>query len=208
MQIDKPDYIFHLVDVEIETLRRAALERNLPFDPGRTQYTARELHEYGLVRESYNSQELRQLGVTTRRVVTSFDAEIVPARDNLLIDAPFAQGIRKWQIPIDICEWRAFMTEFPPNSFVEPHVHPENTYDDPGGSLRTILRGSIEYAGRTFGPGDWFFIPNGVPYSFKTDAECETIVMYSYAFFAAGKGNRFSHPIEIEHYRTGTAAVA
>ncbi|WP_432347914.1 hypothetical protein WMC41_09905 [Shinella yambaruensis] len=200
MQIDDPTYVFRLEDVEVETLRRAAEDRGLPFDASRRDYTTSELSKYGMVRESYNSPELRKFGVEPNKVVTCFDECSDLARDHLLVDAPFATGIRKWQLPIDIVEWRAFMTEFPPNSFVSPHVHPENTVDEPGGSLRTVLKGAIEYAGRTFGPGDWFFIPNGIPYSFKTDAKRDTVVMYSYAFFAAGKGNRFSHPIDIAHH--------
>ncbi|MER9847085.1 cupin domain-containing protein [Mesorhizobium sp. M0106] len=208
MQIDSPERRFDLCDVEVETLRRAATERDLDFDPGRRSYTAAELSAYGLVRESYNSQELRGMGITSKKVVTSFDPETARARDTLLVDAPFANKIRKWQIPVDICEWRTMITEFPPDSFVEPHVHPANSEEDPGGSLRTILKGSISYAGRVFGPGDWFFIPNGVPYSFRSDLDRDTIVLYSYAFFAPAQGNRFSYPMEIEHYRVGTAAVA
>jgi hypothetical protein len=67
--------------------------------------------------------------------------------------------------------------------------------------MRTVLKGSIRYAGRIYGAGDWFYIPNGVPYSFRTDENVETVVMYKYAFFAVAKGNRFSHPIELEKYR-------
>jgi hypothetical protein len=63
-------------------------------------------------------------------------------------------------------------------------VHAANTVAEPGGSMRTVLKGSISYAGKEFGPGDWFFIPNGIPYSFKTDEYHETVVMYKYAFFA------------------------
>lgn len=208
MRVDSPDYVFDLNDVEVETLRRSAEERDLEFDPDRRKYTTAELEAYGLAREAYNSPELRTLGIGSNKVVTSFDQSVKDARDRLIVDAPFAKGIRKWQIPIDICEWRVFITEFPPSSFVEPHVHPQNTSEDPGGSMRTVLKGSINYAGKVYGPGDWFYIPNGVPYSFKTDENVDTVVMYKYRFFAVAEGNRFSHPIEIEHYRSGTKAVA
>lgn len=208
MQIDAPESTFVLADVELETLRRAAAEKNMTFDPDRKKYTASELSTYGLVRESYNSAELKEIGVSRTSVVTSFDDVTSRAREELLVDAPFAKSIRKWQIPIDISEWRTLMTEFPPSTFVEPHVHPANSADDPGGSLRTVLKGSITYAGRKFGPGDWFYIPNGVPYSFRTDGEQQTIVMYSYAFFAPSKGNRFSYPMEVHSYRTSSTAVA
>lgn len=208
MIVDKPDTVFNLSDVEVETLRRAALERNLSFDPTRRQYSTKELNDYGLVREAYNSPELSALGFGKNKVVTSFDLEASAAREKLLVDAPFANKIRKWQIPVDVCEWRVFITEFPKSTYVEPHVHAANTPDNPGGSMRTVLKGSITYAGRQYGPGDWFFIPNGIPYSFKTDGEQQTIVMYKYAFFAVAAGNRFSHPIEIESYRTGISSVA
>jgi hypothetical protein len=94
MRVDEPSNIFNLSEVEVETLRRAALERNMPFDPSRTEYSASELSEYGLVREAYNSAELRALGVSNNRVVTSFDFEASSARDKLLVDAPFASKIR------------------------------------------------------------------------------------------------------------------
>jgi len=208
MQIDKPDYIFNLCEVEVETLRRAALARSLPFDPERRSYTAQELDAYGLAREAYNSEELRSMGFSNRKIVTSFDPETARAREDLVVDAPFARNIRKWQLPVDICEFRTLITEFPPGSFVEPHVHPENSADDPGGSLRAILKGSIDYAGRRYGPGDWFYIPNGIPYSFRTDPAHETVVLYSYAFFAPAKGNRFSYPTEIERHQEGLLSVA
>ena len=100
------------------------------------------------------------------------------------------------------------MSEFPAKTVVEPHVHPANTESNPGGSLRTVLKGSIEYAGRTYNPGDWFFIPNGVPYSFKTNENEVTVVLYSYAFFAPAAGNRFSYPIEMRQRELDRVAVA
>ncbi|MBK4723565.1 hypothetical protein JJL56_32510 [Azospirillum sp. YIM DDC1] len=151
---------------------------------------------------------MHTLGVGSNKVVTSYDIQARIARDTLVVDAPFAKEIRKWQIPVDICEWRVLITEYPPNTLVEPHVHPANTPDRPGGSMRTVLKGSIEYAGKIFGPGDWFFIPNGVPYSFRSDKNRETIVMYKYDFFGVAQGNRFSSPIEIERYRNGIDSVA
>jgi hypothetical protein len=208
MFVDDANTTFVLSDVEVETVRRAAAHRGLPFEPKRTHYSAAELSSYGVVREAYNSPELRKMGINGSRIVTSFDADVEQARQTLLVDAPFAQGIRKWQLPIDICEWRVFITEFPANTFVEPHVHPVNTPENPGGSLRTVLKGSLTYAGKTFGPGDWFFIPNGVPYSFRSDPAVQTVVMYTYRFFAVVEGNRFSSPLELErHTRSGEIAA-
>jgi hypothetical protein len=200
MFVDNPNATFVLSDVEVETLRRAAAQRGLDFDPEQRDYSAAELSAYGIVREAYNSRELRSMGIEVAKVVTSFDLDAERARQKFIVDAPFADGITKWQLPIDICEWRVFISEFPPNTFVEPHVHPANTPENPGGSLRTVLKGSLTYAGKVFGPGDWFFIPNGVPYSFRSDSATHTVVMYKYAFFAVAEGNRFSSPLELERH--------
>src|SRR5689334_11204798 len=97
---------YSLSDIEIETLRRAANIRNLPFDPNRRTYTKEELHTYGLVREAYTREELRGLGYGPVEV-TSFDAKAREARETLAVEAPFASGIRKWQLPIDMFPLRA-----------------------------------------------------------------------------------------------------
>jgi hypothetical protein len=54
------------------------------------------------------------------------------------VETPFGSGIKKWQLPIDTFPLRVHQTIFPPNSFVAPHVHPENEPDAPGGSLRIV----------------------------------------------------------------------
>ena len=102
MQIDKPDSIFELLDCEAETLRRAAKERNLLFEPERRTYTAAELSKYGMVRETYNSDELKTKGFGGKRVVTCFDDVASQARKELQIDAPFGSDLTKWQIPVDV----------------------------------------------------------------------------------------------------------
>lgn len=207
MRVGAMEEIFQLSEVEVETVRRAAFERGLSFSPERTVYTADELNQYGIVREAYNSSELKQFGVDRRKVATSFDAETARARDSLLVDAPFASPIRKWQIPIDVCEGRVLIAEFPPNTLVEPHVHPANAPDSPGGSLRTVLKGSLVYADKEFGPGEWFYIPNGIPYSFRSAAGEATVVMYKYDFFAVSEGNRFSSPLDLECYKNAAEAA-
>ena len=146
-----------------------------------------------MVRKAYTTEELRAAGFGPDPV-TSFDEKAKAAEELLKVDTPFGSGIRKWQLPVNMIEMRVYETVFPPNTVVEPHVHPEYSVDDPGGSLRIIVRGSILYNGRTFGPGDWFFVPNGVPYTFRSAPDQNTHVMYLYRFFAASEGNRFSHP--------------
>lgn len=190
---DVPGCDFDLNGAEVETLRRAAKERKIPYDKARRRYSKKELAEFGLVREAYTTEELRELGFGPDPT-TSFDEKANRARELLKVDTPFGSGIQKWQLPVNMIEMRVFETVFPPNSVVTPHVHPVNTEEDPGGSLRIVVKGSIIYKDRTFGPGDWFFVPNGVPYAFKSDPNQDTHVMYLYRFFAANEGNRFSHP--------------
>lgn len=194
----KNNIIFHLSDVEVETLRRAALERALPFDANRRAYSKQELDKYGMVREGYTREELRELGFGADSV-TCFDDRAEKAKEVLQVDTPFGSGIKKWQLPIDMMPMRVHQTVFPPNTIVSPHVHPENTEDAPGGGLRIVSRGRIFYNEKEYGSGDWFFVPNGTPYSFTTDPEVETIVFYKYAFFGFAEGNRFSHPHAVEN---------
>lgn len=191
-QIEEEE-VFDLSDVEIETLRRAASERSLPFDAERRVYTRKQLSEYGMVREGYTREELRELGFGPEEV-SCFDDRAIAAQELLKVDTPFGSGIQKWQLPIDMMPMRVHQTLFPPSTLVESHVHPANTPDAPGGGLRIVTKGKILYKGREYGPGDWFFVPNGVPYTFTTDPAGPTVVMYKYAFFGFEKGNRFSHP--------------
>lgn len=46
IRIDRPDHQFQLCDVEVETPRRSAMERNLPFDPKRKTDLSEGLDEY------------------------------------------------------------------------------------------------------------------------------------------------------------------
>ena len=185
--------MFELSDVEMETLRRAASERFLPYDEERRFYTREELSKYGMVREAYTTQELRRLGFGPGEV-SCFDDRAQAAQELLKIDTPFGSGIRKWQLPIDMMPMPMEQTVFPPSTLVRPHVHPANTPEAPGGGLRIVTKGKIFYKGREYGPGDWFFVPNGVSYSFTTDPAGPTVVMYRYAFFGSERENRFSHP--------------
>ena len=189
----KNDTIFNLIDVEIETLKRAASDKGLSFDPDKKTYSGEELAQYGLVREGYNKEEIIELGITPV-VVSSFDELEEMAKSELSLDTPFGSGIQKWQLPIDMMPVRVAKTIFPKNSRVKSHVHPESTQEDPGGGLRMVAKGSVTYDGKKYQAGDWFFVPNGVPYDFTTDDVEETIVFYTYRFFGAIEGNRFSHP--------------
>jgi hypothetical protein len=190
---ENADEVFDLSDVEVETLRRAALERSLPFDPQRRIYSRRELSVYGMVREGYTREEIRQLGFGPE-AVSCFDERSKLAEELLRVDTPFGSGIKKWQLPIDMMPMRVQLTILPPNTTVAKHVHPASSPEAPGGGLRIVSKGRIFYEGREYGPGDWFFVPNGTPYTFTTDPKIPTILFYKYAFFGFEEGNRFSHP--------------
>lgn len=187
-----------LLDCELETLRRAAIARHLAFDASRRTYTCKELHRFGMVREGYTREELRNAGVGLGPV-TSFDELATKAEKLLPIETPFGSGISKWQLPFDMMPLRVMKTRFPANTRVEPHVHPAASMAEPGGSLRIVTKGCIVYNNRDFRSGDWFYIPNGEPYTFTTDPHGETECFYTYGFFAWTEGNRFSHPHAADH---------
>lgn len=187
------EVVFELADCEVETVRRAARDRDMPFDHNKRTYTAFELKAYGIVREGYNRQELRERGIQPGSI-TCFDDLAGEAKHLLPVETPFGTGIKKWQLPIDMLPLRVFKTVFPPNTRVRSHIHPLHSDESPGGGLRIVVSGEITYKGKVFGPGDWFFASNGEPYEFTTHATEDTIVFYKYAFFAVEQGNRFSHP--------------
>lgn len=199
---EESNEVFDLSDVEVETLRRAAVERGLPFDEKRRIYSREELSNYGMVREGYTAEELKKLGFGLGEV-SSFDERAASARESLIVETPFGSGIRKWQLPVPDMMLRVQQTEFPAGSVVKYHVHPPSTPEDPGGGLRIVTKGKIFYKGGEYGPGDWFFVPNGVPYAFTTDPSGPTVVMYKYRFFGAEKENRFSHPSAVEDLQLG-----
>jgi hypothetical protein len=84
------DESFYLSDVEVETLRRAALYRGLPFDPQRRTYTRSELEPYGMVREGYTRAELRQRGFGPVEV-SCFDEAAKSAEELLKVETPFGK---------------------------------------------------------------------------------------------------------------------
>ena len=152
------------------------------------------LKEIGVVRENYNVQELRELGFESQGVVTSFDQVSKDAEERLRIDAPFAPGVRKWQLPIDVEGFLMQRTVFPAGTTVLSHSHDVVDPNVKGGSFRMITKGSIEFEGKTYLPGDWFFVPNGTPYSFKTDKDGDTDETYVHVILPPKHSVRLSHP--------------
>lgn len=192
-----------LTDKELELVARTAKAQGVAYDPKKDDYTENELRQqFGIVRESYNREELEAKGMVAKGVVTSFDRIAERAMTELSISPPFARGIQKWQLPVETYDSPRIMTTvFPPDTVVTPHVHPKPTGPDipddfDGGSFRIVTRGSITFEGRKFGPGDWFYIPNGTPYTFTTDPLVETHEAYWYQYDVWVPKQRFSAPEE------------
>lgn len=185
----------NLSPVEIETVRRALAHQNADltvFDK-KMIVTLEDAKAAGCVREAYNREEMKAANIGIGSV-TCFDAIAQAASDLLPVDTPFGSGIKKYQLPFDMMPIRIMQTIFPPATEVSTHVHPPASEDSPGGGFRVVTKGSITYKDKVFKAGDWFYIANGEPYSFVTDAKVPTEVMYTYAFFGFVEGNRLSHP--------------
>ena len=186
--------IVTLNDNELAILIEAANDKGIPINKARREYSDAELSTFGVVREHYSADEIRQRGFSSNKVLTSFDEDAERAMRELQIGAPFAKNIRKWQLPIDLQNFHMVTTVFPPNTVVEEHVHPVLDSTAKSGGCRIVVTGSIIFKGVTFMPGDWFFIPNGVPYSFATNPVVETTENYWYEHIIHATAVRFSAP--------------
>jgi len=151
-------------------------------DATKIDITEEELKELEFVRENWSIEEIQQKGLAVDGVVTSFDEVAKKAESELVVDAPFADGIHKWQLPINLPGFRVVMTRFPPGTVVKAHQHPSIPGFSSCGQLRVVVKGSITYDGKVYGPGDWFYIPNGIAYSFTTDPNEETLESYHYQY--------------------------
>ena len=182
-QDPKNDYQTSSIELdehELAIVEEAAKDAGIPFDPNRKVYTMGELEPLGVVREAYSAEEVRSRGLGSTGVVTSFDEVAHKAETELAIGAPFASSARKWQLPVDVPGFRLVTTVFPPGSVVGNHTHSVLDPEVKSGGFRMVISGSIEFEGKRYGPGDWFFIPNGTPYSFSTDPDVETKENYWY----------------------------
>jgi len=81
---------------------------------GKTQYSVSELIEYGFIRENWSIDELREKRFDNNGIVTGFDGNSNRAKNELLVDVPFAKGVQKWQLPIPLAGFKVIMTLFPP----------------------------------------------------------------------------------------------
>ena len=183
-----------LEDHELEVVYSVMKNNNMAIDKSIRKFSLEDLNKIGIYRESYSIHELRANGFDLTGVVSSFDKVAKDAETLLSVDAPFATGIKKWQLPIDVEGFRIITTEFPPNTTVLPHIHSMLDKESKSGGFRMVIEGSITFEEKKYLPGDWFFIPNGVPYSFTTDPDVKTKENYWYGHNLAGKHTRISSP--------------
>ena len=172
----------HLNESERALLFMVVSQSKESFDASRTDVTEEDLRGLKFVRENWTQEEIQQKGLAKDGVVTSFDKVAKKAESKLAVDAPFADGIQKWQLPIDLPGFRVVMTRFPPGTVVKAHAHPSIPGFSRCGQLRVVVKGSITYDGKVYNPGDWFYIPGGVAYSFVTDPKEETLESYYYQY--------------------------
>lgn len=172
----------NLNESERALLFMVASKKKKSIDASRIDITEEELKRLEFVRENWSAEEIQQKGLAKDGVVTSYDKVAKKAESDLVVDAPFAHGIHKWQLPINLPGFRVVMTRFPPGTVVKAHQHPSIPGFSRCGQLRVVVKGSIKYDGKVYRPGDWFYIPNGTAYSFTTDPNEETLESYFYQY--------------------------
>jgi quercetin dioxygenase-like cupin family protein len=192
--MDDPGHLITLNEDELKLIATVSKMKGVPLDETKRQFSKQDLESLGFVRENWGHEEVIEKGFGLEGVVTSFDENSVRAEKDLSVDVPFAVGVQKWQLPINLPNFRVIMTRFPPNTVVDLHEHPNFDGVSACGQLRVVVQGSITFDGRKYGPGDWFFIPNGVPYSFVTDPDLVTLENYYYQYNGATLPMRFSSP--------------
>ncbi len=183
-----------LDEFELSIVKDEMSNRNMMFNESKNEYTMEELNSIGIVRESYSIEELHQKDFDTQGIITSFDDVAKMAEEKLVVGAPFAKGVKKWQLPIDLIGFKIITTVFPPKTTVLPHVHSVLDENVKSGGFRMVVSGSITFNGKKYLPGDWFFIPNGIPYSFTTDENIETRENYWYGHRHREGAVRISSP--------------
>lgn len=192
MWTEPDDKAFELTKDELSVLRRAAKARNRSLSDSKAAFTKGELIQYGIVREAFDRSEMLSAGITSS-LVTSRDKIVKDAMDRLGVGSPHPTKIGKWQLPIDMSPFRPVMIVFPPGSKMARKTQPVCTPSDPGGALRIVLSGRLSCNGEWFGPGEWFFVPNGISYEMASDESDQTSVLYIFRFPSSESGGRFAY---------------
>lgn len=102
-------------------------------------------------------------------IVTSQDAAVVRAREQLRVGTPFA-GFDRVLLPFELGRGSVSIVVAEPDSVTEPHSHRSS-------ALHVVLSGSITVEGRELGPGEWAHVPAGVEYSLRA-GPAGAVVLY------------------------------
>lgn len=119
-------------------------------------------------------EALRRHNFTTEgRVVTSRD----PGMDLIRLDLRRERspaGFEQWQLPV-FGEGPAFpfLTSASPGAVVPEHSHKRDLF-------RIVISGSIIVNGVELKPGDWMYVPKGVPYSYSAAFNPGAISLHIY----------------------------
>lgn len=73
------------------------------------------------------------------------------------------------EIPVDFASIQRFYIK----KFKKGLKTPKHVHDSP--SFRYVLSGKIKINSKTYSPGDWVFVPRGVPYSFEALKDSEAM---------------------------------
>lgn len=115
-----------------------------------------------------------RVNVKGDRVITSRD----PGMDQLRYDLrrpDMPPGIQSWQIPIVLenCPVFFFLTVAEAGAVVPLHAHKRDLF-------RVVVSGSITTNGIELKPGDWMFVPAGVPYGYSAALNPGAIIYHCY----------------------------
>ena len=112
--------------------------------------------------EPYFRSSLRKVGLDPEAQVFTSKHEAAKAVQKYFRVQSAPPGFKKWQLPFALHEPTNFyITEGRPNATVDAHSH------EHGAGFRVIIKGSLVLEGVKLGAGDWFYVPQGKPYSYK-----------------------------------------
>ena len=107
------------------------------------------------------------------RVFTSRDPGMDLVRLRLKREAT-PDGFEQWQLPVTL-EGPAFffVTVAAPGAVLPEHAHARDLF-------RIVISGSIYVNGHELKPGDWMFVPKGIPYSYSAPFNPGAITYHCY----------------------------
>lgn len=106
-------------------------------------------------------------------VVTSRHPRMNLVRHELM-RANMPPGIMSWQLPVfGTGPVFTFITVASPGAVVPEHTHQRPL-------LRMVISGTLIFEGIELGPGDWMYVPKGVPYSYSAGWDETMVSCHSY----------------------------